>query len=606
MKTFMKIFAVIATMVAMMACQKIEIYHYSDGWKTLPYYQPYCVPQNAYGEYGIVFGNYSPATKATSNAGVFVGPGECGYDAFDIYAYKDGSEAVMNPYTVTWNGSAWSYETSPQELQYFSRNSTKYDFIGVISDKASAWNAGTVEVDDVEAFLDNTDELNTPAELLWAGTEVVKANYGSTVPLTFNHANAKMYIGFASDRADTEVLDYTPSTPEVPATPDTETYTSESVQFLDELVAGHSVQVPIGFVGSSSPKLTATNPTSLYIGTNNATYNYYAKDWLLSIKDAVNAQFVYYRLDAVASSTSKIETTEDWESKVSNKKLYMMKLADGVNAADFAAGNDVFWNALVAHENDWVGGNPATSFKDIFAAAYAQGWRVIRINTNIAYKTFPTDMTVESTNANEVYVFLANNSTVTTQVCTITPGTPYQPAVAGLDGIRVFSVDKDANDKFVVTNHTTKADAAITISDCTLTVAESADDVFQFAKPTGVVAQFPTMADVVVANSTFSPTTYYALPIGNPAEGYVVKFSYTYNGKTYYDARVHIPGADANFAQGWYYKYVIYITSATNGTEDPNEASTDKDEVDTSDSPIRFNVVVSRSYDNGLEQTYQL
>lgn len=589
----MKIFAVIATMVAMMACQKIEIYHYSDGWKTLPYYQPYCVPQNAYGEYGIVFGNYSPATKATSNAGVFVGPGECGYDAFDIYAYKDGTEAVMNPYTVTWNGSAWSYETSPQELQYFSRNSTKYDFIGVISDKASAWNAGTVEVDDVDAFLDNTDELNTPGELLWAGTEVVKTNYGSTVPLTFNHANAKMYIGFASDRADTEVLDYTPSTPEVPATPDVETYTKKTVKFIDELVAGNEVQVGIGFYGVNSPKLTKTNPNPLYVGADNTANGYLAKTWLLSIKDAVNAQFVYYRLDQVNNSTSKTETTEDWESAASNKNIFMMKLADGVDKAAFAAGNDAFATALKAHQTDWYGGSPAESFWAMFEQAYADGWRVVRIN-------------VSDANANQVLVFLSSNLEINTQVCTITPGTPYQSAVAGLDGIRVFSVDKDANDKFVVTNHTTKADAAIAISDCTLTVAESADDVLQFAKPTGVVAQFPTMADVVVANSTFSPTTYYALPIGNPAEGYVVKFSYTYNGKTYYDARVHIPAADANFAQGWYYKYVIYITSATNGTEDPNEASTDKDEVDTSDSPIRFNVVVSRSYDNGLEQTYQL
>lgn len=592
MKTFMRIFVIVAMAMAMMACQKTEVY-LLDGWRTLPYYHSYVVPQNAYGEYGIIFGNYSPATKATSNAGVFVGPGECGYDAFDIYAYKDGTEAVMNPYTVTWDGSAWSYETAPQELQYFSRNSTKYDFIGVISDKGSAWNDGTVEVDDVEAFLDNTDEMNTPGELLWAGTEVVKANYGSTVPLTFNHANAKMYIGFASDRADTEVLDYTPSTPEVPATPDVETYTKKSVKFIDELVAGNEVQVGIGFYGANSPKLTKTNPNPLYVGSDNTANGYLAKTWLLSIKDAVNAQFVYYRLDQVNNSTSKTVTTEDWESAASNKNIFMMKLADGVDKAAFAAGNDAFATALKAHQTDWVGGSPAESFWAMFEQAYADGWRVVRIN-------------VSDANASQVLVFLSSNLEINTQVCTITPGTPYQPAVAGLDGIRVFSVDKDANDKFIVTNHTTKADAAITISDCTLTVAESADDVLQFAKPTGAVAQFPTMADVVVANSTFSPTTYYALPIGNPAEGYVVKFSYTYNGKTYYDARVHIPAVDSDFAQGWYYKYVIYITSATNGTEDPNEASTDKDEVDTSDSPIRFNVVVSRSYGNGFEQTYQL
>lgn len=594
MKKLVSFLAIVASMLATVACAKTEIYLPMGGWMATPYYYSYTVPQNASGEYGIVFGNYSPATKASSNAGVFVGPGECGYDSFDVYAYKDGTEAVMNPYTVAWDGSAWSYETSPQELKYFSRNSTKYDFVGIISDKGSSWNAGTVEVDDVEAFLDNTDEMNTPGELLWAGTEVVKANYGSTVPLTFNHANAKMYIGFASDRSDTQVLDYTPSIPEVPVTPDVETYTKKTVKFIDELVAGNEVQVGIGFYGVNSPKLTKTNPNPLYVGADNTANGYLAKTWLLSIMDAVNAQFVYYRLDQVSNSTSKNVTTEDWESAASNKNIFMMKLADGVDKAAFAAGNDVFATALKAHQTDWYGGSPAESFWAMFEQAYADGWRVVRIN-------------VSDANANQVLVFLSSNLEIDTQVCTITPGTPYQAAVVGLNGIRIFSVDKDATtDKLIVANHTTKADAAISISDCVLSVAEADNGVLEFAKPTGAVAQFATMADVAVGNSTFSPTTYYALPIGNPAEGYVVKFSYTYNGKTYYDARVHIPAADADFAQGCYYKYVIYITSATNGTEDPNEATTDKDEVDTSDSPIKFSVVVSRTYSNGIEKVYQL
>ena len=94
------------------------IIHNYNGWN---------IPTNEAGECGIFFGNYVPATKATSVDGHFVGPNECGYDSFKMFAFKDG-EAVMNPYTVNWNGDLWTYEIGEQELQYFDRNSNKYDF----------------------------------------------------------------------------------------------------------------------------------------------------------------------------------------------------------------------------------------------------------------------------------------------------------------------------------------------------------------------------------------------------------------------------------------------------------------------------------------------
>lgn len=551
---------------------------------------PYChVPQNSNGEFGIVFGNYSPYTKATSNGGILVGPNQCGYDSFNMYAWKDGAE-VMNPYTVVWDNDAWSYENiSGQQLQYFDRNSTKYDFIGVISNGTETSTYNEVTVTGVPAFLDNSDELSTPDELLWTSVTVEKANYASPVSLNFKHANAKMYIGFASDRADTEVLDYTPSTPEVPATPDTETYTKKATKFIDELVAGNEVQVGIGFYGINSPKLTKTNPNPLYVGADNTSNGYLAKTWLLSIMDAVNAQFVYYRLDQVNNSTSKTVTTEDWESAASNKNIFMMKLADGVDKVAFAAGNDAFATALKAHQTDWVGGSPAESFWAMFEQAYADGWRVIRIN-------------VSDANANQVLVFLSSNLDINTQVCTITPGTPYQPAVTGLDGIRVFSVTEDAtNGKNVVAPHTTEATAVVTNA-CALTATATDDDVITFTKPSAPVAQFATAADITWDGCTKSPSVWYALPVDNPDNGYVVKFSYTYDGVSYYDARVHIPYADSNFAQGVYYTYVIYITSKTNGTTDSGEATADKDEVDTNNVAINFAISVTEYSDAGVKK----
>lgn len=563
-----------------------------SGPSGLPTYS-YVVPRNANGEYGITFGNYSPYTKAMSENGVLVGPNQCGYNTFNMYAWKDGSATVMNPYAINWENDAWVYDNvSGQELQYFDRNSSEYRFIGVISNSTETYGTNDVTVTDVPAFLDNSEELTTPDELLWTYTSVAKDSYSSPVSLNFKHANAKMYIGFASDRSDTEILDYTPSTPEVPATPATETYAKKTTKFIDELVAGNEVQVAIGFYGVSSPKLTETQPNPLYVGGDNTSNGWLAKTWLLSIKDAVNSQFVYYRLNAVANSTSKTETTEDWESAASNKNIFMMKLADGVDKAEFAAGNDVFWNALVAHETDWFGGSPKISFKQMFAQAYADGWRVVRIN-------------VSDADANQVLVFLSSNIEASTQVCTITPGTPYQPAVAGLDGIRVFSVTEDITDgKNVVTPHTTEATAVVTNA-CALTATTTDDDVITFTKPSALVAQFATAADITWDGCTKSPSVWYALPVGNPDNGYVVKFSYTYNGVSYYDARVHIPFADSNFAQGVYYTYVIYITDKTNGTSDPDEANLDKDEVDTDNIPITFVISVTEYSDAGIK-TYTL
>lgn len=146
----------------------------------------------------IAFGH--TATKAALN----VGPNACGYDQFNVFS----EEAEMMPYLVKWNGSEWQYDgIGNQSLKEFKRDYQSYSFIGLISDKPGTYDNQTVKVSDVEAFL-TEDEGNTPMEYLWAGTTV--SDYTSKVSLHFNHGNAKMYIAFASDRNDTEILDYVP------------------------------------------------------------------------------------------------------------------------------------------------------------------------------------------------------------------------------------------------------------------------------------------------------------------------------------------------------------------------------------------------------------
>lgn len=569
MKKLLKLLVIVTTMYGAMACSKTQIYIVERGGFA-PYMGMYYVPQNSNGEYGITFGSYKPKTKAESVNGVYVGPNACGYDSFDVYAYKDGTNAVMNPYSVIWDEatSSWTYETAPQELQYFDRNSTSYDFIGVISDKASAYNSGSVEISGVEAFLDSTDEMNTPGELLWAGSHVTKSDYSAPVQLTFNHANAKMYIGFASDRNDTEIIDYTPSTPDIPATPDT--YDTTGVYYNVRIGASYNVILRQGPAVADCPFITDADI------------------------DYINSMFTL--------------SDPSWPT---SSNILTMRQSDisGVDAAyktTHADGNGTFFNAY-----KWLVGkypqlasvsmNNWTSDFIPESKVIAHIGKVTNSQTGIQYyRAWFFDYAKQSTPTQY------NPNSVPNYEVTITPGTPAVPGNPGLEGIRVFAVDKDANSKFVVTNHTDKANASISINSCTLTASEASDGVLIFGKPSGAVAQFATYNDVVVANSAFSPTTYYALPVGNPAEGYVVKFSYTYNGTTYYDARVNLPGTDTDFAQGYYYKYVIYITSNTNGTDDPGEATDDKDEVDFSDSPIKFNVTVSTGYATGIEKTYQL
>lgn len=172
-----------------------------------------------------------------------------------------------------------------------------------------------------------------------------------------------------------------------------------------------------------------------------------------------------------------------------------MKLADGVDKAEFAAGNDAFATALKAHQTDWVGGSPAESFWAMFEQAYAEGWRVIRIN-------------VSDTNASQVLVFLSSNIEATTQVCKVTGGTPYVPPIpeSGLNGIRVFSVDASGS-PVIRANHTAKADAIITLTNNTFSNPTSVPDSLIFSLPSNPVAMFANKTDIDLDSAvSVSPT----------------------------------------------------------------------------------------------------
>ena len=328
----------------------------------------YWQPNQANGNGQYTIGGYVAAAPSTRAYSITASDVISDYSTFSLFGWAKDSVPLNNFHgNLSPEQGSWGYS---EPKKYFDNNQDSYSFIGIIPQSDSyVFNNedSTVNVNLTDFLTEgsNVNEQKYNKEFIVAKTTVEKSNYSTGATLDFEHQNSIVRIKFETNTGNNlEILDFTPHVdyqPAKPAVHGTETYTSKQVKFIDELVGGNEVQVGIGFVGASSPKLTKNNPTSLYVGTNNTAYNYYAKDWLLSIKDAVNSQFVYYRLNAVANSTSKTETTEDWESAASNKNIFMMKLADGVNKTNFANGNDAFMEALTAHESDWVGGSPSMS-----------------------------------------------------------------------------------------------------------------------------------------------------------------------------------------------------------------------------------------------------
>ena len=464
----------------------------------------------------ISFGTTSTMTKATAN----VGPNNCGYDQFNVFS----KEAGMNPYTVQWNGSAWTYDgIGTQTKQHFDKSNDEYNFIAVISDKAGSYANSTVTVQDVEAFLTN-DEANTPKEFLWAGTTVARTNYSNQVSLAFAHGNAKMYIGFASDRNDTEILDYVPER----TTPGT-TIPNKQESLLDG-TAWAATSTAVGAV--------ITQDDINYI---NGLFTY-------------NSGLVFTYGDGVEILNTQGYITGYFQEATGIKDYLISKYPT------LASVSDAFMNRF-------------TNFY------------LIHIEKN----------------GNEVCGWFYNKkkgsvSSVTAYSETTTPGTP----IPAIKDIRVFSVSKDAvTNKNVRTAHTTKADANITTTSNTFVNPTLVDEVITFDKPDGTVVQIADKTTITLDTPvTMSPSVWYAIPVSNTA--YVVKFSYIYNGVTKYDARVLIPATSANFGQSEYYKYVIYITDSTGGSTNPDAAADDKDEVDTSESPIIFNNITFGTYHGNL------
>ena len=525
-------------------------------------YRSTSIPTNDKGEYAILFNNSSVTTKAavTTTAGN-------GYDEFSLYAWNSSNDTIMNPFKVeAVAANSYKYENvvDGQKLQYFKNNAESYSFIGVIPATDAKLKNGAVKV-GVESFVVDDNRVSgniavdSPKEFLWARADVAKGNYNQPVNLPFKHGNALLYLGFISDDGNTQIVDYTPhvdAQPAQPAVPGTVSTETISTKALDALRDGYIVGWP--YANNVQPSTSNGNPRF--------TINTYG-GMTDEIAEQVNSQFVYYTDAEGTTVKNDIFTATD----VSIKNKVYIKLADGVNGQDLIDGNDAFWN------------NASETLKtdSRIKKCYDDGWRVVKIDKSFGQWT----------------LWFLSNIPQNISVTTITGGSPAVPAVpeSGFKGIRVFSAQSDPTDGYAHLAHTKTADANVAASlafDNRVAVTDS----ILFSLPSVTVPVGTTEAQAV-----YSPTTFYAIPGDTGLTHFVVKLSYTYKGTTVYDVRVPITLPAAGLESGKYYKYIINIKSTANGTNNPDEANTEKDDIDIVDNPIQVTVNVT-DYENGHTQ----
>ena len=538
MKTSKLILAIAAVMVAV-GCAKIEGTNSSS------------VPTNSKGEHAIIFSQAEPATKASH-----ISVAGNGYDEFSLYTWNSNGEVIMNPFkTVATGTGTYEYDgVSGQSLQYFKNNADSYSFIGVIPTANASLSNGTVTV-GVESFVvdDNrvtgTLSADSPKEFLWARADVVKANYNQYVTLPFKHGNALLYVGFISDDAATEIIDYAPGTSVAG------TMINKKAKMFDEMASGQLVSYAlVPLQGDQNGYYAGFKGNYFNLNPYHGGYNYVSKERLAELMPLVNAQFIY--------TDENCGYVDKWEYNVNKQYKIFLKFADGVDVNEFAAGNDAFWTNLTADE------------KAKMQNHHDSGCRIIRIEELPDGNYFAWGETYGTyINYSGRDLKIMNGGTIGTTT---------------ISGIRVFSAQTDATEGYAHLAHTKTAGATVGTS-LSYDNRSTGTDVIQYSLPTPTTVPVGTTE----ADAVYSPTTFYSIPGDAGLTHFVIKISYTYKGTTVYDVRVPLALPAAGLEAGKYYKYIINIKSTSNGTNNPDEARDEKNDIDIIDNPIRVSVNIT-------------
>ena len=525
------------------------------------------VPKNDDGEFGIVFGQYTPATKANAISNY----SNTHYNDFSLFTWNSNGEMVMNPFMVGSNAQGYYYEgINSQELQYFKNNADYYEFIGVIpTDHTMALNNGAVSVEALEAVtvddsrVDGTIAVDSPEEFLYSYKKVEKANYGSIVELPFVHGNSLLYFAFTSDRNDTKLIDYVP---EIPGTSVAGTMVDKRAKMFDEMATGQLVSYAlVPLAGDQNGYYAGFKGNYFNLNPYHGAYNYVSKERLAELMPLVNAQFIY--------TDENCGYVDKWEYGVNKQYKIFLKFADGVDVDEFAAGNDAFWTNLTAEE------------KSRMQNHHDSGCRIIRIEELPDGNYFAWG---------ESYGTYINYSGRDLKI--IEGGTIGTPTIPAINGIRVFSANVD-NAHYVHLPHTVAVDASISQAGVAYSNRTTSSNVITYSLPA---------SEYLGSTAVSSPTTFYAIPGDENLTYFVVKLSYTYNGQTVYDVRVPVQLPAAGLEAGKYYKYTINITSTANGTNDPDQARTDKDEIDAVVNPVISVTFNETDYIEGDQKTINI
>lgn len=511
---------------------------------------------NSKGEYAIQFG--SKTTRASINT-----VSGTDYDQFNLYVWNSNNDTIMKPYRVEASGvGEYAYATLPnQELKYFSNTASSYYFTGVIPTTHKETVLGdTIKVDTIKAFtIDDARVTNTliaesPEEFLYAYKKVDKVDYGNIVTLPFKHENALIYIGFSSDRDDTQLLDYVPGVPDSP-----ETY--------DTVKAEYNVRV-----GASYNLILRAGPT-----VADAPFTQADVDYINSMFTLTTFNFTTLQQDTVTGNWPKSTSGKGNNPAYQFAHLIPADISGIDNAFKIKHGfngepsNGTFFNAYawLKSKYDFTGVDLGQWATNDFLGNNAKLIVHLEKNDNNSYTAWFFDYSKE-TPVNDNYT---PNSIPNYTIDTI-------PGVAGrqaIEGVRVFSADSigvnnlPADTAYCVhIPHTMIADAYIDSTGCKLDNRVTSDSVIQFSLPT---------TTTLSATPVWSATTFYGLPGDANFNFIVVKLSYIYNGVTSYDVRVPIKLPAGGLQAGKYYKYEIKIQSTGNGTNDPDEATNEKDEI---------------------------
>lgn len=470
---------------------------------------------NNKGEYAIQFG--TRGTRASLNT-----VSETGYDEFSLYVWNSNNDTIMNPYKIeALSPSKYIYATLPnQELKYFNNTANWYDFTGVIpTTHKQTVIADTIKVDTVKAFV--VDDNRVSGTLIAESPEEFLWTYKRVNKADYPNV---VDLNFKHQNAliylgFSSDRDDTKLLDYVPGNP--------AIPAVNDTIYSWNVKSGSGI----SPR--STSPTTVPITDEDVTY--------------INSWFSTDIGTWPTSSTAGYFIVTPVTNNIPDAYKTICNTLSGKNILVF----DALKYLNEKYPGIYWGGNWATDA--------TQGQIIVHLDKpnqyHRAWSLNPFQNEIE----------------------TITEITPAIAGKQAIEGIRVFSADSTGINNLpadtlycVHVPHTIIADAYIDSTGCVLKDRVTSDSVIQFSLPTTTTLN---------ATPVWSATTYYGLPGDANFNFIVVKISYTYNGVTSYDVRVPIKLPAGGLQPGKYYKYEIKITSTYNGTNDPDEAKDEKDEI---------------------------